>query len=267
MDSCGAQRASVSHCDPLPALHQPFTSSPSKLWSLVRALAAVCVWSGTSTSALAELNTTALARFSSNYLYHGYTKSDDHPVVQAHAGVTHTSGVYGGAWLAQLDFGGAQLELIPYVGVQHTVAGDFRFDAVLSGYVYDADVFGTNANYVETSASVDWRGLLGARFSVAFDSYGAGHTTKAAELKGRYPLTDVLDFTAGAGFDDLAMVTTYDVVYWNAGFSYFIGAHAVIDLRYVDNVYINEVHGPGVVDRFVTAEVASRAVLSISVGF
>lgn len=230
-------------------------------------LATLCAGLALAMSAAADVTTTALARFSSNYLYHGYTKSDDHPVTQAHAGIAHDSGVYGGLWLTQLDFGGAQVELIPYVGAQRMLPGGLRVDAVVSGYLYEAEVFGERADYVETAASIDWRGLLSARLSAAFDSYGSSHNTVAGELKGRYPLSDVLELTAGVGFDHLAEVTTYDVVYWNAGLSWFIGTHVVADLRYVDNAYVDEVLGPGVVDRFAPAEVSSRAVLSISVGF
>ena len=234
---------------------------------LACALLVLCAGLGQTPLVRAELTTTALARVSSNYLYHGYTKSDDHAVVQAHAGVSHPSGIYAGMWLSQLDFGGAQVELIPYVGAQTTVAGDFRFDAVLSGYVYDAKVFADDADYVETSASIDWRGLLSARISVAFDNYGGGHTTAAGELKGRYPVTDVLDITSGVGVDELAAVTAYDVIYWNLGLSYYLGKHVVADLRYVDNVYMNEVHSAATKSRFSAAEVSGRAVLSISIGF
>lgn len=232
-----------------------------------RAWAAMCACLGLSAPAAADVTTTALARFSSNYLYHGYTKSDDHPVAQVHAGITHGSGVYGGAWMTAVDFGGAQFELVPYVGIQRGLPGGLRIDAVVSGYVYEAEVFGEAADYVETSLSLDWRGLVTARGSVAFDSYGSSHTTAAAELKARYPVSDVLDLGVGVGYDALAKATTYDVAYWNVGLSYFIGEHVVADLRYVDNTYCNELVGPHVVDRFAPAEVGARAVLSISVGF
>lgn len=134
-----------------------------------RALFALCCACCATTPAYGELTATALARVSSNYLYHGYTKSDDHPVVQAHAGLRHSSGLYTGAWLTQLDFGGAQLELIPYVGAQRKLGGDFRLDGAVSAYVYATKVFGQRADYVETSTSLDWRELLNARLSVAFD--------------------------------------------------------------------------------------------------
>jgi len=262
-----ATRAAVSVYDPSAPVRYPAAQLSPRPWRRLRTFAAVCVGLCPLMPAQAGLTTTALARFTTNYLYHGYTKSDDHPAVQAHAGVTHGSGVYGGLWLTQVDFGGAQLEAIPYLGAQTTLAGDWRFDAVLSGYVYEAEVFGRNADYFETSASVDWRGLLSARLSVAADSYGSGHVTAAGEVKGRYPLSDVVDFTCGAGFDNLAAVTTYDVVYWNVGLSYFLGAHVVVDLRYADNAYINEVHSGDAEEHFARAEVGGRALLSISVGF
>lgn len=269
-EGVGARVAGQAHFAIRNSLAFVYPASPHARPSAPRCIVVFALlWAALAATApaRADLTTTALARFSSNYLYHGYTKSDDHPVVQAHGGLAHDSGVYGGLWLTQLDFGGAQLELIPYIGVQKTLPGGFRLDAVLSGYIYEAEVFGERADYVETSASIDWRGLLSARVSAAFDSYGSSHNTVAGELKGRYPLSDVLELTAGAGFDHLAKVSTYDVVYWNVGLSYFIGAHVVADLRYVDNAYVNEISGPDVADRFAPAEVSARAVLSISVGF
>lgn len=248
-------------------MHHSSAQLPSLVRTRVRTLLAVCAGLCPLACAHAELTTTALARFSSNYLYHGYTKSDDHPATQAHVGVSHDSGLYGGVWMSQVDFGGAQLELIPYFGWQTTVASDFRFDTVLSGYVYESELFGQNGDYLETSASLDWRGLLSARVSFAADTYGSGHDTAAVEVKGRYPVTDVLDISGGVGYDTMAHVTTYDVLYWNAGLSYFLGAHVVLDLRYVDNGYTREVHGDATAQRWAQAEVGSRAVLSISVGF
>ncbi len=241
--------------------HRPLPIARPSAW------AAACVCAGLAAPAAAELSTTALARFTSNYLYHGYTKSDDHPAAQAHVGLAHGSGAYGGAWLTAVDFGGAEFEFIPYLGVQRALPGGLRLDAVLSAYVYEAEVFGESGDYVETSVSLDWRGLVTARGSVAFDSYGASHNAVAGEVKGRYPLSDVLDATVGIGYDGLAKVTSYDVVYWNAGLSYFIGRHVVADLRYVDNVYFNEISDPGVHDRFAGAEVNARVVFSLSVGF
>jgi len=243
------------------------TKSPTSPLREPLAWLALCAAFGLSSRAEAAFTTTALARFSTDYVYHGYSKSDDHPVAQAHAGLAHSSGVYGGVWMTAIDFGGARSEFIPYIGVQRALGGGFRLDAVVSGYLYEADVFGESADYVETSMSLDWRGLLTARVSAAFDSYGSSHTSAAGEFKARYPLSDIVDVSAGAGFDELGEVTTYDVLYWNAGLSYFIGSHVVADLRYVDSAYFNEVSGPGVIDRFGSAEAGARVVFSISVGF
>ena len=130
----------------------------------------------------AEWRPTALLRFASSYVYHGYDKSDDHPITQAHAGVADDTGVYGGLWLTQLDFGGAQLEAIPYLGAQRQLGAALRVDAVLSGYIYDSNVFGRDADYAEASVALDWHRLLSVRVAAAFDSYGgATHTGLALD--------------------------------------------------------------------------------------
>ena len=151
--------------------------------------------------------------------------------------------------------------------MQRKLGGDVRFDGVVSGYVYEAKVFGQQSNYVETAISLDWRGLLNARLSVAFDSYGSGHTAAAVELKGRYPVSDVLDLTSGLGVDQMAAVTSYDVAYWELGLRYFCGAHTVVDLRYVDKASTYELLGGAELARFTAAAVSARAVILISIGF
>ena len=215
----------------------------------------------------AEWRPTALLRFASSYVYHGYDKSDGHPITQAHAGVAHDTGVYGGLWLTQLDFGGAQLEAIPYLGAQRQLGAALRVDAVLSGYIYDRNVFGRDADYAEASVALDWHRLLSARVAAAFDSYGGATTSFSGDLKGRYPLTDVCDAVTSAGFDGLARATGYDVAWWSAGLSYFLGRHVVADLRYVDQRYVNEIHLARGESRFTAAEMGRRAQFSLSVGF
>jgi uncharacterized protein (TIGR02001 family) len=227
----------------------------------------LCCLQQVSAPSQAELQSTALARFTSNYLYRGYTKSADHGVAQAHIGASHRSGVYGGTWLSQVDFGGAEFELIPYVGVQRRFGDDVQLDGVLSGYLYESPVFGRNANYSEVTVSADWRGLVTGRLSVAYDSYGSGHSSATGEFTGRYPVSDVLEITGGAGFSEMVDVTGYDVMFWSIGLRYFLGGHVVVDMRYVDNVHLTEAHDVQAGLRFEQAEVSGRAVLSISIGY
>ena len=132
----------------------------------------------------AEWRPTALLRFASIYVYHRYDKSDGHPITQAHAGVADDTGVYGGLWLTQLDFGGAQLEAIPYLGAQRQLGAALRVDAVLSGYIYDSNVFGRDADYAEASVALDWHRLLSARVAAAFDSYGGATNLLQRRLEG-----------------------------------------------------------------------------------
>jgi uncharacterized protein (TIGR02001 family) len=215
----------------------------------------------------AEWTSTGQLRFASNYIFRGYAKSDDNPVVQIHAGAAHDSGAFGGVWATALDYGGAQLEFVPYVGVQRNLSADVRVEAVVSGYIYDAQVFGRNVDYAETTLGIDWRNLLSARLSAAFDSYGSKETTFNAELEGRYPLNDVAELVAALGYDAITLVTDYDVVYWNVGLRYFLGAHVVAELRYFDDAYVNEFHRGGRDSPFSAAETSGRTVFSISIGF
>ncbi len=142
-----------------------------------------------------------------------------------------------------------------------------QLNGVLSGYLYESAVFGHNANYSEVTLSADCRDLISGQLSIAYDSYGSGHNSATGEITARYPLSDVFEITGGAGFSKMAKVTGYDVMFWNIGLRYFLGAHVVVDMRYVDNVYFNEVHGSQAGLRFEEAEISGRAVISISLGY
>ncbi len=62
---------------------------------------------------------------STNYVYRGYSKSDDHPVAQLNLDYEHEkSGIFIGVWTSMVDFGEdedefddpAKVEISPYIG-------------------------------------------------------------------------------------------------------------------------------------------------------
>jgi len=217
--------------------------------------------------AAGDLRGTALVQWTTDYTYHGYTKSDHGPAVQLHGALSHAGGAYAGAWLSQVDFGGAALEVLPYVGLHRALHADLSCDAALGAYVFDDRVFGHTANYAEVYARCDWQQWLNMRIGYAPDAYGRGHALHSYELGARWPLSDVLEATAGGGYVQARKLFEYDVVHWGAGLRYFVGGHAAFELRYVDSHYVNELAAATHTSPFEALQADDRFVFSLSVGF
>ena len=212
----------------------------------------------------ADLTTTAAVRFTTDYVFRGYSKSADHPAIQAHVGVSDARGVFGGIWLSQIDFGGATLEFQPYLGYRRELTADLRLDVVAVGYLYDRPALGRRADYAETALSLTWKELVTLRASTAFNTYGSSVATGNLEWSGRYPLSDILEITGGMGFDGVVLVTDYDVIYWHAGARYFLGQHLVVDLSYLDKAWTREDFHPKPGGRFDHIDSNGRVVLSVT---
>lgn len=240
--------------------------SPSHRAMLAYAVLSLAVASN-ECAAVTGLRGSALVKWTSDYTYHGYTKSAHDPSVQIHTAVSHAGGLYAGHWLSHVDLGGAGFELMPYVGFHHRLSAESSCDMAIAAYFFDDRVFGRGANYGEGYARCDWKQWLTGKISYAFDAYGQGHSLPTYELGGRLPLSDVLELDARGGYSQARDLFDYDVVYWNIGMSYFFGAHTVLDVRYVDNRYVNEIGGTGHESPFAALQADEQVNFSISVGF
>ena len=69
-----------------------------------------------------------------------------------------------------------------------------------SRYIYDDDFFGKPADYNEFSISLNYRDLLTTRIGVTDDGYDRGGVYADYELMGRYPITDLLEFSSKVGY-------------------------------------------------------------------
>ena len=185
---------------------------------------------------LAELS--GSLSLTSNYFWRGYSKSNNDPAAQGFVDYQHDKGFFAGSWLSQVDFDddvssdAARLELSPYIGWSFAPSGDWRADIQFVRYFYDGDIFGTSANYNELYASAHFRDLFSAQFAYANDAYNQGEPTYDSYLSGRYPLTDTLQLSAGAGYSVARKVFEYNYYYWDAGLTWY-WPWGGIDIRYM----------------------------------
>lgn len=100
-----------------------------------KSLVAAAVLAATSTTAMAEL--TANAGLVSNYVFRGFSYSDEGPALQGGLDYAHESGIYAGTWLSTIDNGAdSGIEYDLYLGFANEVNG-FGYDV---GYI----VYGNN---------------------------------------------------------------------------------------------------------------------------
>ncbi|MEZ5436504.1 MAG: TorF family putative porin, partial [Pseudomonadales bacterium] len=106
--------------------------------------------------------------FVSNYMWRGFSQTRNGVAVQGGVDITHSSGLYAGTWISNVDF-----KLAPKAHTEHDIylgygfdVGDFAFDLKYTKYMYD------NANaldFTETHAQVSYdAGGLGS-FALGVD--------------------------------------------------------------------------------------------------
>lgn len=174
-----------------------------------------------------------------NYVGRAYSKSDDNFAIQANIDYEHSSGLYLGTSVSNVDFGddnfddSAEVEVTPYLGWTFSLGEDWRLDTQWTRYLYDGKIFGHQSDYNEFYLFLHFRDLITARASFSENYYDQGNATSDYELTGRYPLTDYLEFSASGGYSLIKSVLEYDYAYWNAGLTFFY-QYVALDLRYYD---------------------------------
>jgi uncharacterized protein (TIGR02001 family) len=182
----------------------------------------------------------AVASFTTNYFYRGYTKSNNRPTLRGNVDFEHDSGIYAGSWLSWIDFsdghlpGHSDLEFYPYLGYSHDITDSLRAEILVSRYIFNEDVFGRYSDYNEYSVALHYRDSATARIYFADDAYHRGKPFTTYELTGRHPILDSLEFSAGVGYNDANAVLEYDAAYWHAGVTWYWKLLAV-EFRYVDS--------------------------------
>jgi uncharacterized protein (TIGR02001 family) len=174
----------------------------------------------------------------SDYFWRGYSKSNGKASVQVNAEYVADSGLYGGLWIASIDFNEpdswdtAQVEWVPYVGYSFKSDDDWVMDFQIARYVYDDKLFNRNADYTEFYGFLHYRDVWTMEVSVADDTYNLGATSANIQFNGRYPLTPKSQAAAGVGYYRAIDFLSYDYLYWNLGYTYNHSRNFSVDARY-----------------------------------
>jgi len=212
-------------------------------------------------------------RFTSNYVYRGYSKSQGNPVAQGLIDYQHNSGWFGGLGLSQVTIDNpsnldhAEVESKPYAGWVLPLSANWRAELTASGYLYNGKVFGQDADYAELGATLNYKDWLSGKISVAPNAYQRHTTVSSYELNYRRDILDTLQFSAGLGYTQSWALIDQDYFYWNLGASWFLTSYLTLDARYVD-AYLNdydesEFH----VNDFDPSPLGNKYLLSITLGF
>ena len=242
----------------------PFFVRPGRAVAVVILLASIHT-----TGASGAVNTAGIVRLTTNYDYRGYSRSDNHPTVQVNVDSRYTSGLFLGAWVSAVDMDDARLEVNPYLGTSFTLTPDWQVATSLAGYFFDDKVMGQKADYAQAMAQLAFRDTGSARFYLAPDYAGLGHTVANCELELRYPLTDTIEVSGGLGYQASRDALNYDFVTANAGVAWFVLPRLTLDLRYHAS---HETNGKPHDDRYApesvfASEVHPPVIFSVSIGF
>lgn len=221
---------------------------------------------------VAEFHGTLTA--TSNYVYRGYSKSNDEFAFQANIDYEHDSGGYLGASVSNVDFGDdsfdnpAHVEITPYLGWSFGLSEDWRFDLQWMRYLYDGNIYGHQSDYNEFYLLLHYRDMLSANISFSEDYYDQGKPSANYELTGRYPVTDYLQISGSAGYSQTQKILEYDYLYWNAGFTFFY-KFAALDFRYVDAAEAESHHAHHMVNKWPYDPILIKPsfLFTITVGF
>jgi uncharacterized protein (TIGR02001 family) len=198
------------------------------------------------------------ATFTTEYIWHGYSKSDGNAVFQANLDYHHSSGLFGGLWFSQVDFGDdripgfkhiSELEFIPYVGYSFRISDDWQGDVQVNRYIYNSDFFVSPRNnnkrasgdYSEFSTNVSFRDLLSAHIGITDDGYGRGGVYADYELTARYPITDLFEFSTKVGYVQSRRALNFNYLYWDAGVGFYYRILA-LDFRYTQSKRSNRMN-------------------------
>lgn len=248
------------------------------------AVVLACTWPAAEAQLPGDVRWGAQLRYTSDYLYRGYSKSADRPTVQVKVSADGAAGWFAGAWASAVDFGEARFEFNPYAGWQFPLTPDWRLEAAVAGYLYDARTYGEGNGYADLGARLRFRDVASVRIGVAPDAYGAGEAIPTFEVDARYPLTDVTEVFALAGHSLSQTALDYDHTWYGVGVTRYLGRHVALEFRYQGARESNDTAPPpggghpvyGGHDAYVHARAGEtadasmytdRLVLSLTIGF
>lgn len=208
-----------------------------------------------------------------DYIWRGYSKSDNKPVFQANIDYEFKSGIYLGSFASTVNFADhgyenrSNLEFRPYFGYGYKLSGDWRFNTEWNRYIYDGKIFGQYADYNEFHFYSHFRDLLTAGFVFSENSYQQHHMSFNYEITARYPITNSIEMSSTLGYNNQKKNLHYDYLYWTSGLTLHFSRNIGIDIRYYGATHTSTRKEEPFHWQFQPHAVDNRVVFSITAGF
>lgn len=169
----------------------------------------------------------------SDYVFRGFSQTDEDPAIQGGVDVTFGSGFYAGAWASNVDFGDDTDAEVDIYGGYRTEAAGFALDFGVIGYLYVNPPSGSDYDYVEFKAAASRAvGPVTVGAAVYFSPDFFGLDEEATYVEANASFTPAPKWTVSGALGYQALDVNDDYTTWNAGVAYAITDNIVIDGRY-----------------------------------
>jgi uncharacterized protein (TIGR02001 family) len=205
--------------------------------SALAGAAALALIASAGSASAQEVTWTANIAGTTDYVFRGFSQTDENPAIQA--GVDATIGsFYAGAWASNVDFlDSASAEIDIYGGYRTEVSG-FAVDLGVVGYTYVDAPGAADYNYAEFKVAVSRAfGPItgGAAVYYSPDFFGAADESATyGELNAAYT-TPITGLSVSGAIGEQWLDVSDDYATWNLGATYaFANSPLALDVRYSD---------------------------------
>lgn len=184
--------------------------------------------------------------FVSDYRFRGISQNLNDPALQAGLTYTHSSGVYAGTWISNVDFGdaaGAAAEVDFFAGWGGELTEGLSADVQVLRYHYPSH--NIPLAYNELIAKLSYGGLTGS-IGYSNDVFASSETGIYYNLAYGLTIADTYDLTASVGNYDLDDVPGYggSITDYAIGVSRTFGDSLTVGLSYIDtNGALESIYG------------------------
>lgn len=196
--------------------------------------AALALLASAGAASAQEATITANIAVTSDYVFRGYSQTDEEPAIQGGVDVT-IGAFYVGAWGSNVDFGDDTDAEVDIYGGFRGEAGGFTFDVGAVGYGYVGAPDGVDYDYLELKAATS-RAVGPVTFGgVVYwspDFFGLDDEATYLEANAAFAPADKWTVTGAVGHQWLDVNDDYAT--WNIGVGYAVTEHVAIDVRYHD---------------------------------
>jgi uncharacterized protein (TIGR02001 family) len=174
-------------------------------------------------------STSASVALSTDYMWRGYTQTDDKPAISGSFDYAHSSGFYLGTWASNVDFNDdASAEIDIYAGFGGDIGDSgFGYDLGVLRYIYPGENYDWNEYYASLSYS-----FVTAMIAYTDDVYGSDEDAIYYNLSAGYDLPAGFSLSAAIGYYDYQDYSNNSPVDYSIGLSKELAGFG-FDLSYI----------------------------------